>query len=100
MQWQTLLNEADKASDPAVAEGMYSQAIELAQSACGTYDPNLARCFMAYASFLESQRRFADAGLRYKLAAAIFKMARQEGAFSFAQGKVSRMEILALQEKD
>lgn len=99
MQWQELLAEAEKASDPATAEEMFSRAIELAQGTCGTYDPNLARCFMAYASFLESQKRFADAGLRYKLAAAIFKTARQQGAFSFAQGKVSRMEVLALQEK-
>lgn len=99
MQWQELLSEAEKASDPAVAEEMFAQAIETAQTKCGPFDPNLARCFMAYASFLESQRRFADAGMRYKLAAAIFKQAKQQGAFSFAQGKVSRMEVLALQEK-
>lgn len=99
MQWQVLLSEAEKATDPAMAENIYSQAIALAQSACGTYDPNLARCFMAYASFLESQERFADAGLRYKLAAAIFKTAGQQAAFGFAQSKVSRMEVLAMQEK-
>lgn len=99
MQWQELLNEAENASDPAIAEEKYSQAIEQAQRQCGTYDPNLARCFMAFASFLESQKRFADAGLRYKLAAAIFKAAKQQGACSFAQGKVSRMEVLAMQEK-
>lgn len=100
MQWQVLLSEAEKASDPAIAEEMFSQAIELAQVECGPYEPNLARCFMAYASFLESQQRFSDAVLRYKLAAGIFKTAKQQGAFSFALGKVSRMEVLALQETE
>lgn len=100
MQWQELLSKAEKMNEPAMAEEIYSQAIELAQSQCGTYDPNLARCLMAFASFLESQNRFADAGMRYKLAAAIFKRANQQAAWTLAQGKVSRMEVLSLEKTE
>jgi hypothetical protein len=94
MEWQRFLAIAEEEQDPAKADELYSKAVTSAQCECGPHHANLAQCLMAYASFLERERRFGDAILRYKLAAAIFKKFGQERAFNFAQGKVLRMEVL------
>lgn len=104
MQWHELLKRAEESEQVArehieTAEKAYSQAIELAQGTLGPYDPNLGKCFLAFAQFLEHQNRFSEALLRYKLAASIYKQNGHASAHSLAKSKVLYLEELTAQEK-
>jgi tetratricopeptide (TPR) repeat protein len=102
MQWHDVLKQAEDTEHQAreqldIAETYYARAIEMAQSVLGPYDVNLAKCFLAFAHFLEQQQRYPDALLRYKLAASIYKQSGHTAAYSLAKNKVDRLEILIAQ---
>ena len=95
VEWFELLDKAEKTEEPSQALALFEQAIELAQKNLGPYDPNLANCFMRFGNYLEDQKRYEDAALRFKLAAGIFKQADRQGAFSLAQAKATQMQLLS-----
>jgi hypothetical protein len=94
MDWQKLLGQAEEELDSPTANHLYTLAVASAQNQCGLNHANLAKCLMAYAGFLERQQNFGDARKRYKMAAAIFKKFGQERLLTFAQVKVTRMEVM------
>jgi hypothetical protein len=98
MQWHELLRKAEElegSGDLAGAESAFSQAVQIAQNELGPYDTNLAKCFSAFAHFLEAQERYGDASLRYKLAAGIYKQRGNTSSQQLAAGKAERMQFLA-----
>lgn len=101
-QWHLLLKQAEEAEingDLAGAEAAYDEAVQVAQTQLGPYDTNLAKCFLAYAQFLEAQNRYSDAALRYRLAAGIYKQGGNTASQQLAAGKADRMAYLAQQQQ-
>jgi tetratricopeptide (TPR) repeat protein len=82
------------------AESYFKQAVDSSQEEYGYFDVNVAKCLLAYAQFLEARNRYADACLRYKLAAGIYKKGGHMAAHGLAAGSVTRMEVLAMQAGD
>lgn len=101
MKWHELLQSAETAERdglPKQAEEFFDQAVQSAQTEFGPFDVNLAKCLLAFAQFLESQRRYTDALLRYKLAAGVYRQVGYGAAQQLAAGKVARMELLIAQQ--
>lgn len=102
MQWHEFLRQAEELEsdgDLEGAEAALDQAVQVAQSQLGPYDTNLAKCFLAYAQFLEAHSRYSDASLRYRLAAAIYKQGGHTSSQQLAAGKAERMMFLAQQQE-
>lgn len=98
MQWHELLNLAAQAEDKGdllEAETYFDQAVQAAQTQLGPYDVNLAKCFLSFAQFLEGTKRYAEAQLRYRLAAGIFKQGGHSSSQAFASSKADQMSFLA-----
>jgi hypothetical protein len=100
MQWHELLRKAEElelGGDLEGAEAAFDQAVASAQTQLGPYDTNLAKCFLAYATFLELHKRYTDAALRYKLAAAIYKQGDNTASWRLAINKANYMAELSEQ---
>jgi hypothetical protein len=103
MAWHEFLRQAEEleqSGDLAGAEAAYDQAVQIAQTQLGPYDTNLAKCFLAFAGFLEAQQRYSDAALRYKLAAAIYKQGGNTSSQRLAGNKADYMMQLSGQTEE
>lgn len=95
--YHQLLTEAEKAharGEMDFSEYLYEQSVYAAQADSGHHHPDVAKCLLAFALFLEKQNRIEDALLRYKLAASIYKQNGHAGAQSFANNNVQRLQQL------